>query len=162
MSWLPEFSWLDALPWIFAAVGALGVGGTIAAAIAFPTVVIPLVERIVSAFLKCRPCLIALVFVASIASAFFYGRSVEKAACRADALAAELRNREIDLEIASKSRSDETARANEIAANAEERAKADAEYIAHLKGRGGCLLDDDDMQLAPAGRRKAGSSAGAR
>jgi len=152
--------WLEVATWVGAAVGTFGVAGTIVACIAFPTVVIPVLSKIVSAILKCTPCLIVLVFVASVTVALFggywKGRSIEKAECRAEALAAELRNREIDLEVASKARSDETERANRIASEAGQRALSDADFIAKLGARkpnSRCLLDDDDMHDAPAGKR---------
>lgn len=149
--------WLEIGTWVGAAVGTLGIAGTIAACIAFPTVVVPILQSVVSTILKCRPCLIALVFVASVTAALFggywKGRSIEKAECRADAIAAELRNREIDLEVASKARSDETERANKIAADAGQRAVTDAEFIAKLGSRSACLLNDDDLHITPARKR---------
>ena len=141
--------WLEITTWVGAAVGVLGIGGAIAAVIAFPTVVIPVLQSLVSAILKCRPCLIAIVYTASVTGAlyggYWYGRHIEKEACKQDELAAELANREADLAAQSKARSDETERANRLERGAAERALQDAQFIKGLQDRppGSAWLFDD-------------------
>lgn len=68
-----------ALSWILGIVGTLGIGGTIAAYVFFPTVAVPIVERVIASVLACKACLIALAFVVGVVAAFWYGRHGEYA-----------------------------------------------------------------------------------
>lgn len=161
--------WLEITTWIGAAIGTLGIAGTIAAMIAFPTVVIPVLQSVVSAILKCRPCLIALVFFASVSGAlyggYWYGRSIEKAVCREGELAAELANREADLEAQSKARSDETERANRLERAAADRALSDAAFIKSLQDRppgSAWVFDDLDAGVQHPARGKVNGTDAAR
>lgn len=133
------------LSWILGIVGVLGVGGAIAACIAAPAIAIPLLTKATDFLLRCKPCLVALAIGAAALGGWWYGHHAATAECREAEMAAELANREADLEAASKARSDETQRANAIAARARTREKDDADFIAHLKGRKACLFDDDDV-----------------
>ena len=65
------------LTWLLAIVGTLGVGGTIAAFVFFPTVSMPIAEKVVSVLLGCKPCLIAAAFVAVALTSYWYGRHGE-------------------------------------------------------------------------------------
>lgn len=67
------------LTWLLGIVSVLGVGGSIAAFVFFPTVAVPVIEKIVTAVLGCKSCLIALAFVVSIVVSFWYGRHGEYA-----------------------------------------------------------------------------------
>lgn len=62
------------LSWILGIVSVLGVGGAIAAFIFFPTVVAPIVEKVLAVLLACKPCLIAAALVAVALASFWYGR----------------------------------------------------------------------------------------
>ena len=86
------------LGWILGIVSVLGVAGTIAAAVLFPAVVIPVLQRIVAAVLGCKPCLYALAVVALMAASWWHGHHTAVVACRESELAAELRNKQIDLD----------------------------------------------------------------
>ncbi len=65
--------------WIIGIVGSLGLVGTIAAAIAFPTIVIPILQAIVRGILKCKPCMVVLAAIALLFAGALYGVHVEKA-----------------------------------------------------------------------------------
>lgn len=59
--------------WILAITSVLGVGGTIAAMVFFPTVAAPLLEKVVQWLLGCAVCLwVALVVFSSLGS-YWYG-----------------------------------------------------------------------------------------
>lgn len=68
-----------ALSWILGIVSAFGIGGTIAAYVFFPTVAVPVIEKIFASVLACKACLIALAFVVSVVAAFWYGHHGEYA-----------------------------------------------------------------------------------
>lgn len=148
--------------WIVSGVGFLGVAGTIAAVIMVPAVAVPILQSIVSAILRCKPCLIALSILAALFTGALYGAHVEKAKCRAGELAAKLRNAQIDVENAEKAAKDESNRAKSIEDAASARQKADADYIAKLKGNPACNLDDSDLgrmrDKSRASRKNAPSS----
>jgi hypothetical protein len=158
--------------WVITIVGSLGVAGTIAAAILFPAVVIPILQAVTRAILNCKPCLIALAIFASLFAGALYGAHVEKAKCRAGQLAAELRNKQIDVANAEKAKADETNRANQIEAESSTRHQSDLADIAKLKSRPPtCAFDDFDVGGGVAvgvpdkqhpGARKTKPAAGAR
>ncbi|MDB6086565.1 MAG: hypothetical protein JWN43_4446 [Gammaproteobacteria bacterium] len=152
------------LMWIFGIVGTLGIAGTVAACIFAPAVAIPIVQSVTAAILKCKPCLIALAIVAALFIGALYGSHVATAKCKAGALAAELRNKNIDLDKAKKSEADQTERANTIEAQSNDQREKDAAYIAALENRPACALDDSDIDGLPnhkpgAGRTKPASRA---
>jgi hypothetical protein len=154
-------------------IGIFGVGGAITAAVACvmlgPAVVIPIVQSAFVRFIQCTWCVVAVVFVLSTTGAYWVGVHQEAQKCRANDLAAELRNREIDLENASKARSDETERANKIEGDSSEQHAKDLSDIAELKKRPAtCAFDDIDSGMPddksrpgnaqpPAGTDKAGA-----
>jgi hypothetical protein len=153
--------------WIIGIIGALGVAGTIAAVILFPAVVIPLLESIVAFILKCKPCLFAIAFVVACSASWWHGHHTAAVACRESELAAELRNKQIDLDNAKKAKDDETERANTIEAGANDQHTKDAAYIEELKNRPDptCVLDDIDLGGVPNRRhwpRRAKPPASAR
>lgn len=61
------------LTWILGAVSVLGVGGTIAAFIFFPTVAVPVLSKVTEAVLACRVCLEIAACVALALGSFWYG-----------------------------------------------------------------------------------------
>jgi hypothetical protein len=135
-------------------IGVLGVGGAIAAVVAIvflgPAAVIAIVEPIFARFIACRACIVVVVFVLATTGAYWVGHHQAAQECREADLAAELRNREIDLTIASTARSDETERANKIEANASEQHAKDLQDIADLKKRPPtCIFDDTDAGSVP-------------
>lgn len=142
-----------ALTWILSVVGALGVGGAIAAAVFFPAVAIPLLQSIVARVIACKPCLYALALIGACFASWWLGHHQAVMDCRAGAIAAELRNAKIDADIARKSADDETIRANTIEATAKARQRDDHDYITHLEARPSCNLDDGDL-----GRLRPGKS----
>lgn len=144
---------MSATMWILSVVGVLGVAGTIAACVLVPAVAIPIVQSITSAILKCKPCLIALALLASLFVGALYGAHVEKAKCRAAALAAELRNKTADLDIAKEAAKEADAARSESADRAVQSEKKVQEYAEALKSRPNahCTLTDDDF---PDGVRK--------
>lgn len=150
-------SWLELLTWFLGIASVLGVGGSIAAIVLTGGAALPIIERILLSILRCTPCMVVVALIGAVLGGYWYGRHEEKAKCKAEQLAAELRNREIDVEKQSQARSDETERANRIEADAAQRAKDDADYIAKLQGRPGCLFDDLDVGV----RRPAGRAGGA-
>jgi uncharacterized membrane protein len=64
--------------WIAGIVSSLGLVGTIAAAIAFPGVVIPVLQAIVGRLLKCKICMMVLAAIALVFVGALYGVHVEK------------------------------------------------------------------------------------
>lgn len=70
---------MQILTWVLAAVSTLGIGGSIVAAVFFPTVAMPILERIVGRVLDCKACLIALAFVVSVVASYWYGHHGEYA-----------------------------------------------------------------------------------
>jgi len=76
------------LTWILSAVSVLGVAGTVAAMIFFPTVAAPLLARVASAVLGCTKCLVVAAFVAVALGSFWYGRHGQYARGHAAAIAA--------------------------------------------------------------------------
>ena len=63
--------------WLLGIVGTLGVGGTVVAVVFFPTVAVPILEKIVAALLGCKNCLIASAFVVAVLGAYWYGHHGE-------------------------------------------------------------------------------------
>lgn len=65
------------LTWLLGAVSVLGVGGTIAGFIFFPTVVAPIVAKITEKVLACKVCLVVAALVGVALGSFWYGREGE-------------------------------------------------------------------------------------
>lgn len=65
------------LTWILGIVSTLGIAGTIAALVFFPTVAMPILEKVVAVLLSCKPCLYALAFVVSVTASYWYGHHGE-------------------------------------------------------------------------------------
>lgn len=61
---------------VMGAISAIGIGGAVVAAVFFPTVVMPVIAKVVSSILDCKPCLIALGIVAAGVGGFFYAQVV--------------------------------------------------------------------------------------
>jgi hypothetical protein len=137
------------LVWILGIVGTLGVAGTIAACVFAPAVAIPIVQSVIGATLKCKPCLMALAIIAALFIGALYGSHVATAKCRAGELAAKLAAQQADLENAKKSAADENKRAITIEAFANDQRSKDAAYIATLEARPSCALDDIDLDRLP-------------
>lgn len=76
------------LTWLLAIVSVLGVGGTIAAFVFFPTVAAPILEKVTAAILACRTCLVVAALVAVALASFWYGREGEYDKGHAAAIAA--------------------------------------------------------------------------
>lgn len=134
------------MEWILPIVAVLGVGGTIAAAIIFPAVALQVLQSI----MRCKPCLYAIVIAAALAASWWHGNHTASVACREGEMAAELRNKQIDLDNERKAKADAERQTKEIEDSSNERAKTDAEYIERLKAKPACLLGDDDIGLQPA------------
>lgn len=138
-----------ALTWVLGIVAALGVAGTIAAAIIFPAVVVPVLQNLVSWLLRCKPCLYALAVAGLMAACWWHGHHQAVLECREAELAAVIRNQEFDLATAQNAKADADKRARDIEESANEQAKKDADYIATLKAKPACELDDDDIGGMP-------------
>jgi hypothetical protein len=135
--------------WIVAVIGTFGVAGTIAAAIFFPAVVIPVLENLVTWLLRCKPCLFAMAIAGACFASWWFGHHQAVLQCREAELAAQLRNKQFDLERERQAKADAEQRAKEIEESANERAQKDADYISKLKDKPACLLDDDDIGGLP-------------
>lgn len=133
--------------WAFTIVGVLGLGGAIAALIFVPAAAIPILQSVVSAILRCKPCLYALAVMALMGGSWWHGHHTAVLACREAELTAELRNKQIDLENERIAKAEAERQVKEIEDSSNERAKSDAEYIERLKSKPACLLDDDDIGL---------------
>lgn len=62
------------LTWVLSAVSVLGVGGAVAAMVFFPTVAVPVAEKIVQWLLGCAACLWVALVVLGALSSYWYGR----------------------------------------------------------------------------------------
>jgi len=67
--------------WILGIVSSLGLVGAVAAVILVPGVAIPVLQAVVRAVLKCKPCLAVLAAIALLFAGALYGVHVEKARC---------------------------------------------------------------------------------
>lgn len=65
------------LTWVLAAVSVLGVGGTVAAMVFFPTVAAPILAKVTQVVLACKACLVVAALVAVAIGSFWYGREGE-------------------------------------------------------------------------------------
>lgn len=65
------------LTWVLSIVSAVGVTGTIVGFIFFPTVVVPVLQKIVSTVLACKACLVVAALIAVALGSFWYGREGE-------------------------------------------------------------------------------------
>jgi len=65
------------LTWLLGIASVLGIGGTVAALVFFPTVALPILEKVTATLLSCKPCLVALAFVLSTVGAYWYGHHGE-------------------------------------------------------------------------------------
>ncbi len=133
------------LYYVLPIVAVLGVGGTIVALVATGVIGIPVLVKIVDWILGCRWCLIVLAFLAFGLASFWIGHHRALLECKADAYAAELRNKQIDLDIAHRAVADESDRVKAIEDRASEREQKDNEYIKSLEARPVCALDDRDV-----------------
>jgi hypothetical protein len=133
--------------WLLGIFGALGVTGTIVAVVFFPAVAVPILQSIVTWILKCKPCLYALAVAVLMFSSWWLGHHQAVLDCRAGELAAELRNKQIDLDEAKKAAADESTRANTIEAQSNDQHAKDLAYISELKNRPdpSCAFDDGDL-----------------
>lgn len=133
--------------WVITAISTLGIVGTIAACILVPAVAIPILQSVVRFILGCKFCMAVLAAVALLFAGALYGAHVEKAKCRAQALAAELAAKNIDLKAAKEAE----AAANKANAELADQANADreriADYAEQLKKRpnAACTLTPDDF-----------------
>jgi hypothetical protein len=146
---------MSVLMWGTTIVGTLRVIGAIAAAIAFPAIAIPVLQSVTSAILKCKPCMIALAILTALFVGALYGSHVATAKCKAGQLAAELRNKQIDLDVASETAKEADTARSESADRAVQSEKKVAEYAKALKDRpnSACILGVDDfperLRVAP-------------
>jgi hypothetical protein len=62
------------LTWILGVVSVLGVAGTVAAFIFFPTVAAPVLAKVTQAVLGCKTCLVVAALVSVSLGSFWYGR----------------------------------------------------------------------------------------
>lgn len=65
------------LTWVLSIVSVLGFAGTVAAFIFFPTVAVPIVEKVTQAVLACKACLVVAALVAVALGSYWYGRRGE-------------------------------------------------------------------------------------
>ncbi|MBN9007228.1 MAG: hypothetical protein J0H40_17660 [Rhizobiales bacterium] len=137
------------------AIGILGVGGAVAVVVAAvffgPTVVIGIIQPILTSFLACTRCVVATVFVVATIGAYWLGHHDAAKECRADELAAQLRNERLDAQAARDAKDDEARRADDIEKQAREQHDADQAYIQQLKSSPGCALGDGDLGGAAGG-----------
>lgn len=145
------------LSWILGIVSVLGIAGTIAAVILVPAIAIPILQSIVAQILRCKPCLYVLAVIGMCIASWWYGHHQAVLDCRAGELAAELRNKQADLDAANAAASDEKARAKSIEESANVQRSNDAAYIASLEARPACLLDDGDIGGVPNDKSRPGS-----
>lgn len=71
------------LIWIVGIVSSLGLVGAIAAVIAVPGIAIPILSKVTSAVLGCKPCLALLAAIALLFTGALYGVHVERQRCDA-------------------------------------------------------------------------------
>jgi hypothetical protein len=74
--------------WVLGVVSALGVTGTIAAFIFFPTVAAPILGKVMQAVLACKTCLVVAALVGVALGSYWYGRHGEYDKGHAAAIAA--------------------------------------------------------------------------
>lgn len=155
------------LHWVFIIatwlIGIFGVTGAIVAIVAFlylgPAVVIPIVTSAFERFIKCIWCVVAVVFVLATVGSYWVGHHEAEVQCRANDLAAELRNAQIDRDNAVKAKTDESNRANQIETDANEQHSKDIIAIADLKRRPvTCAFDDIDSGTSSVPNDKSGAS----
>lgn len=108
-----------------------------------------IIRPLVTKYLECRSCLIVTAFVVASVASYWVGNRESAARCKADELAAVLRNKQFDLQREREAKANAEKRVKEIEESANERAKSDAEYIEKLKTKPACLLDDDDVGGMP-------------
>jgi hypothetical protein len=135
-------------------IGLLGVGGVVAAiaAVVFlaPAAVQAIVVPIFKRFIECTWCIVVVVFVLTTTGAYWVGHHEAESECRAEELRAELRNKTIDADNATKAKEDETKRADTIEETANAQHERDIASIAALKARGhACPFDDIDSGGMP-------------
>lgn len=65
--------------WVLGIVGVLGVGGVIVAYVVFPTIALPIIEKIAEKLFGCKACLIVFAFVLSVIAAYWAGHHGEYA-----------------------------------------------------------------------------------
>lgn len=65
------------MTWVLSVVSVLGVAGTIAAFIFFPTIAAPILAQVTRTLLSCKPCLVAGLVVVTALASFWYGREGE-------------------------------------------------------------------------------------
>jgi hypothetical protein len=148
---------MESFTWIVGGlIGTVGVVGAICFFVIGPAVVIPIVQSVVGRIISCRVCLYVILLVASCCASWWFGHHQAVIACKADELAAQLRNQQIDNQIAQKAAADEANRAIDIEVAADAQKKKDAEYISTLEARPGCLLDDSDIDRLPNDGNRAG------
>lgn len=132
-----------------ALIATVGIGGTIAlvAALVFlgPAAVSAFLTPLLAKFLACRWCDVAVAVFLALVASYWIGHHTAAAECRADALTAELAIKQADLDNATKAKDDAIARAATIESHANAHAATDAKYIASLKKRPSCALDDSDI-----------------
>jgi hypothetical protein len=63
--------------WVLGAVTTLGVAGTVAAFVFFPTVAAPILAKVTSTLLGCKTCLLVAAAVAIALGSYWYGRHGE-------------------------------------------------------------------------------------
>lgn len=135
--------------WATWALAALGVGGAAALIVAMvtlgPAVVQAWLIPAVTRFLRCAWCVASVVFVLATTGAYWVGHHQAATECKAEQLAAALRNQEFDLAEAEAAKRDAETRAKKIEDKASERATADADYIKKLESKPACALDDNDV-----------------
>jgi hypothetical protein len=90
-----------------------------------------------------------MAIAAACFASWWFGHHQAVLQCREAELAAQLRNKQFDLEREQQAKADAEQRAKEIEESANERAQKDADYIAKLKDKPACLLDDDDIGGLP-------------
>ena len=77
--WSLMVAFMTFISWALAVTSVLGLGWTIAAAVFFPTITMPIIEKIMAALLGCKWCLIVAAFVLSVLASYWYGHHGEYA-----------------------------------------------------------------------------------
>lgn len=147
-----------ALTWLIGALGLTGALAVIAGCVWLgPTAVIAIARPLLSKFIACARCVALTAAITATVAAYWVGHHQAERQCRADELAAALRNAEIDRDNALQAKADEARRADTIEAATHESQQQAADYIATLQSRAtpACVFDDRD-----AGGLRGGAGAG--
>lgn len=159
-------------------IGAIGVGGAIAAVVACvvlgPATVIAIVEPIFARFIACTPCVVFVVFVLSTTGAYWVGHHQMASECHEDEVAAALQSKidaaNEDRDAARAAAADASLKLAAIQKQSEDDKERTDQYVHELENRPAakpddknpCGLTDDDLRgmraTGPHATRKRSST----